>query len=54
MQRDIMEGRASELEVQNGAVVRLGQEVSVPTPVNAFIYYSLLPQELKARGELLP
>ncbi len=52
MQRDIMEGRPSELEVQNGAVVRLGLEVGVPTPVNDFIYYSLLPQEMKARGQL--
>ncbi len=52
MQRDIMEGRPSELEVQNGAVVRFGQETGVPTPVNAFIYYSLLPQEMKARGQL--
>ena len=52
MQRDIMEGRPSELEVQNGAVVRLGRQVGVPTPVNDFIYYSLLPQELRARGEL--
>ena len=52
MQRDIMEGHPSELEFQIGAVVRIGQEVGVPTPVNAFIYYSLLPQELKARGEL--
>lgn len=52
MQRDIMEGRPSELEVQNGAVVRLGREVGVPTPVNTFIYYSLLPQEMKARGQL--
>ncbi len=52
MQRDIMEGRPSELEVQNGAVVRLGLEVGVPTPVNTFIYYSLLPQEMKARGQL--
>ena len=50
MQRDIMEGRPSELEVQNGAVVRLGLEVGVPTPVNAFTYYNLLPQEMKARG----
>ena len=52
LQRDIMEGRPSELEVQNGAVVRLGQEVDVPTPVNNFIYHSLLPQEMKARGQL--
>ena len=52
MQRDIMEGRPSELEVQNGAVVRFGLDVDVPTPVNNFIYYSLLPQEMKARGQL--
>lgn len=52
MQRDIMEGRPSELESQNGAVVRMGQEVGVATPVNAFIYHSLLPLELKARGRI--
>ncbi len=51
MQRDLMEGRPSELEVQTGGVVRLGQEVGVPTPVNTFIYNSLLPQEMRARGE---
>ena len=53
MQRDIMEGRPSELESQNGAVVRLGQEVNVRTPLHQFIYHSLLPQERKARGELV-
>jgi len=52
MQRDIMEGRPSELEAQNGAVVRLGREAGVPTPVNAFIYHSLLPLELRARGRI--
>ena len=51
MQRDLMEGRPSELGVQNGGVVRLGLEAGVPTPVNTFIYNSLLPQEMKARGE---
>jgi len=50
MQRDIMEGRPSELGAQNGAVVRMGLESGVPTPVHAFIYAGLLPQELKARG----
>jgi 2-dehydropantoate 2-reductase len=50
MQRDIMEGRPSELASQNGAVVRLGQEVGVATPLHAFIYHSLLPLELQARG----
>jgi 2-dehydropantoate 2-reductase len=51
MQRDLMEGRFSELEVQTGAVVRLGLEAGVPTPVNTFIYDSLLPQEMNARRE---
>jgi len=50
MQRDILDGKPSELEYQNGAVVRMGQESGVPTPVNAFIYHSLLPQERRARG----
>ena len=49
MQRDILNGKPSELEYQNGAVVRMGQESGVPTPVNAFIYSSLLPQERRAR-----
>jgi 2-dehydropantoate 2-reductase len=52
MQRDIMEGRPSELASQNGAVVRLGQEVGVATPLHAFIYHSLLPLELRMRGEV--
>jgi len=51
MQRDLMDGRPSELEVQSGGVVRLGLEAGVPTPVNSFIYHSLLPQEMRARGE---
>jgi 2-dehydropantoate 2-reductase len=49
MQRDVAEGRPSELENQNGAVVRLGREAGVPTPVNEFLYAALLPQEMKAR-----
>jgi len=52
MQRDVMDGRPSELESQNGAVVRLGQEVGVATPLHAFIYHSLLPLELRARGRV--
>jgi len=53
MQRDIMDGLPSELDYQNGAVVRLGREVGVPTPVNDFIYTSLLPMERRARGSLV-
>ena len=52
MQRDVIDGRPSELGSQNGAVVRMGLETGVPTPVNAFIYHSLLPQELRSRGEV--
>jgi 2-dehydropantoate 2-reductase len=52
MQRDILDGRPSELKWQSGAVVRLGQERQVVTPVHRFIYEALLPLELKARGEL--
>ncbi len=53
LHRDIMAGKPSELESWNGAVVRLGQEVDVATPLNTFIYNSLLPRELKAQGKLL-
>lgn len=52
MQRDIMEGRPSELEAQNGAIVRLGEAAGVATPLHRFIYHSLLPQERQARGEI--
>jgi 2-dehydropantoate 2-reductase len=52
MQRDVMAGRPSELEAQIGAVVRLGEAVGVATPVHDFIYASLLPLELRARGQL--
>jgi 2-dehydropantoate 2-reductase len=52
LQRDIVEGRPSELTSWNGAVVRLGQEVGVATPLHAFIYHSLLPLELRARGQV--
>jgi 2-dehydropantoate 2-reductase len=49
MQRDLMEGRPSELSEQAGAVVRLGLKAGVPTPLYSAIYGSLLPQELRAR-----
>ncbi len=52
LQRDVMEGRPSELEAQIGAVVRFGQEAGIATPQHKFIYESLLPLELKARGKL--
>lgn len=51
MQRDIMNGRPSELEAQNGAVVRLGRQTDVLVPVNTYIYSTLLPLEMQAHGK---
>jgi 2-dehydropantoate 2-reductase len=52
MQRDLIAGRPSELESQSGAVVRLGAQQGVATPVHDFVYRTLLPLEARARGEL--
>lgn len=52
MQRDLVRGRPSELDAQNGAVVRLAQEADVDTPINRFFLYSLRSLELRARGAL--
>ena len=49
---DIAEGRPSEVDAWNGAVVRLGRKVGVAVSLHEFIYDSLLPLEKKARGEL--
>jgi len=51
MQKDIMEGRPSELESQTGAVVRMGRALGIPTPTHQFIYACLLPLERKARED---
>ena len=50
MQRDVLEGRPSELEAKSGAVVRLARAIGLPAPVHECIYRSLLPAELRARG----
>ena len=52
LQRDVMEGRPSELDAQAGALVRLGEKTGVATPLHTFIYHSLLPMEMQARGEI--
>ena len=52
LQRDLAAGRPSELEWWSGAVARLGAEAGVATPIHAFVYWSLLPTELRARGRL--
>lgn len=50
LQRDVAEGRRTELEALSGAVVRLGTETGVATPVHGMIYAALLPRELEARA----
>ena len=52
LQRDIIAGKPSELEAWTGAVVRLGQKKEVSTPLHSYIYHSLLPLEMRARGQL--
>ncbi len=49
MQRDLEAGRMSELESLIGVVVRLGQELGVPTPVMRFAYTLLKPAHLQAQ-----
>lgn len=49
LQRDVMEGKPSELEAQLGAVVRLGERLQIATPVTRLVYHALLPQERAAR-----
>ncbi|WP_299605073.1 2-dehydropantoate 2-reductase [uncultured Aquimarina sp.] len=48
-QRDIMEGRPSELENFNGFIVNEGKKLGIDTPTNTFIYSCLQPMEAKAR-----
>jgi len=49
MQRDIAAGKPSELESQNGAVVRMARESGVETPTHERIYSVLKPLEMMAR-----
>ena len=46
MHTDLMAGRPLELEALNGAVVRAGKMVDIPTPINSLIYAMLKPYEL--------
>jgi 2-dehydropantoate 2-reductase len=52
MQRDMLEGKPSELEAQIGAVVRLARDSGIVLPLHAVVYGCLLPAEKRARGEL--
>ena len=50
MQRDIAAGKPSELESQNGAVVRMARETGVEVPTHTLIYQTLKQFEDKARS----
>jgi len=50
MHRDLVAGRPSELHELIGAVVRLGREANVATPVSAALYATLEPLERQARA----
>ena len=43
--RDIWAKKPSELEYQNGAVVQLGLKLGIKTPINKFVYDSLVDDE---------
>ena len=47
--RDVWEGKPSEIDYQNGTVVKLAQKYAVDVPVNRFIYNCILPMELKIK-----
>lgn len=49
LQRDIVDGKPSELDAQLGAVVRMAAESGVDVPVCDFLYRCLLPQERSVR-----
>ena len=49
--RDVWEGKPSEIEYQNGTVVRLAEKYNVAAPVNRFVYYCILPMEKRAREQ---
>lgn len=50
MQRDVLDGKRSELESLIGVVVRKGAALGVDVPHFEFFYASLLPQERRAVG----
>src|SRR6185369_6316465 len=45
MQRDIAAGKPSELDSQNGAVVRMAHETGIDVPTHTLIYEMLKPRE---------
>ena len=48
MYADLERGNRLEVEVLNGAVARIGDDLGVPTPVNSFITACLMPSHIRA------
>jgi len=48
--RDVLAGKPSEIDYQNGTVVKLAEKYGVNVPINKFVYNCILPMEMKARG----
>jgi 2-dehydropantoate 2-reductase len=48
MQRDVAAGNRFELEAFSGTIVRLGEQLGIPTPVHRAIYALLKPALLRA------
>jgi 2-dehydropantoate 2-reductase len=47
--RDVWNGKPSEIEYQNGTVVKLAKKNLTNAPINEFVYNCILPMEIKAR-----
>lgn len=50
--QDIEHGRKTEVEMFAGAVIRLGKESGVPTPLNEFLYNAIYVLEEKNEGTI--
>ena len=51
MHSDYEAGRPTELDALSGAVIRLGNQIGVKTPVHGYLYSVGLPHKAGARGE---
>ncbi len=50
MQRDVLDGRPSELDSMVGVVARMGRQLGAETPVFRALYAALQPQERRSRA----
>ena len=50
MHSDYEAGRPTELDALSGAVIRLGKQIGVKTPVHGYLYSVLLPHKDGAGG----